>query len=240
MKRSSFGTKKTTLCWSSHSGHLLEQLNTQRNFETFCDVVVHVGDNSSFRAHRCILAASSAKLYTLMFSTSNECIMNVHLDGISVSGFKIMLEFIYTGMLNFDTDSITDVITTATYLEMPTVIRLCEEFANQRRTIDADVDKVEGSSNQQLGFAPIIEIAPIGSNTQSYAGRLEQSTVPAPTSSAWHSRVMSPANAADDYYSMFDSSFDQFYSTCKERSVPVCIDFPKYRHRTYTVCHYFL
>jgi len=198
---------------------LLEQLNAQRNFETFCDVVVHVGDNGSFSAHRCVLAASSAKLYTLMFSTSNDCSRNVQLDGVSVSGFKIVLEFIYTGILNFDTDTIKDVITAATYLEMPAVVRLCEEFSRSRRAVTDDDVKVEGSSSPQFNSATI---APTGSHSGSTAGRLEHSLIGG-TTSAWPTRFMPSAGTVDDYSSLFQTSFNQYYSSCKEHGIiPVC------------------
>lgn len=196
---------------------LLEQLNTQRNFETFCDVVVHVGDNGSFSAHRCILAASSAKLYTLMFSTSNDCTRTVHLDGITVSGFKIVLEFIYTGILNFDADTVMDVISAANYLEMPAVVRLCEEFANSRRAVEDDDIKVEGSNSRQFCSA---QTAPTESQSRLGAERLERSLM-APTTAAWSGRFMPSVDEA-----LFNASFDQYYSSCKERSIiSVCILF---------------
>ena len=213
------GTKNTKLFWS-HGVRLLEQLNAQRNFETFCDVVIHVGDNGSFSAHRCILAASSAKLYTLMFATSNDCSRNVHLDGVSVSGFKIVLEFIYTGILSFDTDTITDVITAATYLEMPAVVRLCEEFTNSRKAMDDNDVKVEGSSSLQFSLS---SAAPIGSHTRSSDGRLDHNLITG-ASSPWSSRFMPSGDIAEDYSSMFEASCGQYYSSCKERRViPVCI-----------------
>lgn len=197
---------------------LLEQLNAQRNFETFCDVVIHVGDNGSFSAHRCILAASSAKLYALMFSTSNDCTRTVHLDGITVSGFKIVLEFIYTGILNFDADTVMDVISAANYLEMPAVVRLCEEFANSRRAAEDDDIKVEGRKSLQFHS---VQTAPTESHSRLSAERLERSLMAPTTSSAWSGRYMPSVDEA-----LFNASFDQYYSSCKERSIiPVCILF---------------
>jgi len=191
----------------------LEQLNAQRNFETFCDVVIHVGDTGCFSAHRCILAASSAKLYTLMFSTSNDCTRSIHLDGITVSGFKIVLEFIYTGILNFDRDTVKDVISAAAYLEMPAVVRLCEEYANSGRTAsDKDV-KTEDSS--VLHFHPAIT----ASLPRSSSGRSEHSLIATENPPSWPGRFMPSMEE-----SMFETSFSQYYSSCKERGfIPVCI-----------------
>ena len=200
---------------------LLEQLNTQRNFETFCDVIVHVGNNASFSAHRCILAASSAKLYTLMFATSTDCTRNVHLDGISVSGFKIVLEFIYTGILSFDTDTITDVITAATYLEMPAVVRICEEFVNDRRVVDDSDIKFHGNSSSQIRSAPLAQPEAGGCHARALSGRLEHSSAPSATS-AWPGRFVPAADSVDDYFSVFESSsFDQYFSSCKERGINI-------------------
>jgi len=205
---------------------LLEQLNAQRNFETFCDVVVHVGNNARFSAHRCILAASSAKLYMLMFATPNDFSRNVHLDGISVSGFKIVLEFIYTGILSFDTDTISDVITAANYLEMPAVVRVCEEFVNGGGAVDDSDIKLQGNSSSPFKSTPVVQTEASGSRSQASSGRLEHSSAGAATS-AWPGRLMPAADAVEDYFSMFETSFDQYFSSCKERGinipVPVCI-----------------
>jgi len=199
----------------------LEQLNAQRTFETFCDVVIHVGNNASFGAHRCILAASSAKLCTLMFTMSNDCSRNVYLDEVSASGFKIVLEFIYTGILSFDTNTITDVLSTAAFLEMPLVVRVCEEFINSRRAMDGDDAKV----NSSLPFRPATVAQPDapGNHSRSMDGKLEHSLI-AGTTSAWNNRFLPSADPVDDCFSTFEASFDQYYSSCKERGImPVCI-----------------
>jgi len=206
---------------------LLEQLNAQRNFETFCDVVVHVGNTASFYAHRCILAASSAKLYTLMFATSGDCTRNVHLDGISVSGFRVVLEFIYTGILSFDTDTITDVITAATYLEMPAVVRVCEEFVSDGRVLDDNDVKLQGNSSSQFKSASVAQNETSGSQSRASSGMLEHSSAAGTTPSAWHGRSVPAADTDVDYFWMFETSFDQYFSSCKERGInipaPVCI-----------------
>lgn len=206
---------------------LLEQLNAQRNFETFCDVVIHVGNNASFSAHRCILAATSTKLYTLMFATSNDYMRSVHLDGISVSGFKIVLEFIYTGILSFDTDTVTDVITAATYLEMPAVVHMCEEFVNGGRAVDDSDIKLQGNSSSQFKSTPLVQTEASGSQSRASSGRLEHSFPAGVTHSAWPGRLMPSADVLEDYFSMFETSVDQCFSSCKERgtniSVPVMV-----------------
>lgn len=218
-KRCGFSTRNTKLFWS-HSVRLLEQLNAQRNFETFCDVVVHVGNNASFSAHRCILAASSAKLYTLMFATSHDCTRNVHLDGISVSGFKIVLEFIYTGILSFDADTITDVITAATFLEMPAVVRICEEFVSGRGAVDDNDIKLQENSSLQFKSTPVAQPEAGGSHSRASSGRFEHGSAAAVTS-AWPGRFMPAADSVEDYFSMFETSFDQYFSSCKERGINI-------------------
>jgi len=206
---------------------LLEQLNAQRNFETFCDIVVYIGNSASFSAHRCILAASSTKLYTLMFPSSSDRMTNVHLDGISVSGFKVVLEFIYTGILSFDIDSITDVITAATYLEMPDVVRICEEFVNGGRAVDNSDIKLQGNVSSHFKSTPVAQTEASGSQSQASSGRLEHSLPAGVTSFIWSNRFMPAADVLDDCFSMFETSSDQYFSSCKERStnvpVPVCI-----------------
>ncbi|XP_077016392.1 hypermethylated in cancer 2 protein [Tamandua tetradactyla] len=109
----------------SHSKQLLLQLNQQRTKGFLCDVIIMV-DNSIFRAHKNVLAASSIYFKSLVL---HDNLINLDTDMVSSSVFQQILDFIYTGRLlpsdqpaepNFST-----LLTAASYLQLPELAALC-------------------------------------------------------------------------------------------------------------------
>ncbi|XP_004716387.1 hypermethylated in cancer 2 protein [Echinops telfairi] len=109
----------------SHSKQLLLQLNQQRAKGFLCDVVIMV-ENSIFRAHKNVLAASSIYFKSLVL---HDNLINLDTDMVSSAVFQQILDFIYTGKLlpgdqpaepNFST-----LLTAASYLQLPELAALC-------------------------------------------------------------------------------------------------------------------
>lgn len=78
-----------------HSRQLLLQLNSQRTKGFLCDVIIVV-QNALFRAHKNVLAASSAYLKSLVV---HDNLLNLDHDMVSPAVFRLVLDFIYTGRL---------------------------------------------------------------------------------------------------------------------------------------------
>lgn len=76
-----------------HSRQLLLQLNSQRTKGFLCDVIIVV-QNALFRAHKNVLAASSAYLKSLVV---HDNLLNLDHDMVSPAVFRLVLDFIYTG-----------------------------------------------------------------------------------------------------------------------------------------------
>ncbi|ERE75500.1 hypermethylated in cancer 2 protein [Cricetulus griseus] len=109
----------------SHSKQLLLQLNQQRTKGFLCDVIIMV-ENSIFRAHKNVLAASSIYFKSLVL---HDNLINLDTDMVSSTVFQQILDFIYTGKLlpsdqpsepNFST-----LLTAASYLQLPELAALC-------------------------------------------------------------------------------------------------------------------
>ncbi|XP_007953619.1 hypermethylated in cancer 2 protein [Orycteropus afer afer] len=109
----------------SHSKQLLLQLNQQRTKGFLCDVIIMV-DNSIFRAHKNVLAASSIYFKSLVL---HDNLISLDTDMVSSTVFQQILDFIYTGRLlpgdqpaepNFST-----LLTAASYLQLPELAALC-------------------------------------------------------------------------------------------------------------------
>lgn len=83
-----------------HAQLILAQINKMRNGQHFCDVQLQVG-KETFKVHRLVLAASSpyfAALFTGGMKESSKDV--VQILGIEAGIFRILLDFIYTGMLS--------------------------------------------------------------------------------------------------------------------------------------------
>ena len=83
-----------------HAQLILAQINKMRNGQHFCDVQLQVG-KQTFKVHRLVLAASSpyfAALFTGGMKESSKDV--VEILGIEAGIFRILLDFIYTGMLS--------------------------------------------------------------------------------------------------------------------------------------------
>ncbi|KAM4794965.1 hypermethylated in cancer 1 protein [Rhinophrynus dorsalis] len=111
----------------SHARQLLLQLNTQRTKGFLCDVIIVV-QNALFRAHKNILAASSAYLKSLVV---HDNLINLDHEMVSPSIFRIILDFIYTGRLG-DAEPTSEqlfgaVLAAASYLQISDLVSLCKK-----------------------------------------------------------------------------------------------------------------
>lgn len=141
----------------SHGFHLLEQLNVQRYYGTFCDITVRV-DDVDYSAHRCILAASSAKLQSLIYSIRQEWNNVLVIKDVTPTAFQVVLDFIYTGSVRLMSSSVHDVLETARYLEIPDVEKVCLCYIDCMHS--EEERNVGNSANMRLmpELAPIAEV----------------------------------------------------------------------------------
>uniref|UniRef100_A0A8C4W9J3 HIC ZBTB transcriptional repressor 1 n=1 Tax=Gopherus evgoodei TaxID=1825980 RepID=A0A8C4W9J3_9SAUR len=110
----------------SHSRQLLLQLNTQRAKGFLCDVIIVV-QNALFRAHKNILAASSAYLKSLVV---HDNLLNLDHEMVSPGVFRLVLDFIYTGRLGEcepGEQGLGAVLAAASYLQVPALVALCKK-----------------------------------------------------------------------------------------------------------------
>lgn len=119
-----------------HSRQLLLQLNNQRTKGFLCDVIIVV-QNALFRAHKNVLAASSAYLKSLVV---HDNLLNLDHDMVSPAVFRLVLDFIYTGRLTDSVEaaaaaavapgaepSLGAVLAAASYLQIPDLVALCKK-----------------------------------------------------------------------------------------------------------------
>nr|XP_010345712.1 actin-binding protein IPP isoform X2 [Saimiri boliviensis boliviensis] len=111
-----------------HAQLILAQINKMRSGQHFCDVQLQVG-KETFKAHRLVLAASSpyfAALFTGGMKESSKDV--VPILGIEAAIFQILLDFIYTGIVNIGVNNVQELIVAADMLQLTEVVHLCCEF----------------------------------------------------------------------------------------------------------------
>ncbi|XP_037005402.1 actin-binding protein IPP isoform X2 [Artibeus jamaicensis] len=111
-----------------HAQLILAQINKMRNGQHFCDVQLQVG-KETFKVHRLVLAASSpyfAALFTGGMKESSKDV--VQILGIEAGIFQILLDFIYTGVVNISVNNVQELIVAADMLQLTEVVNLCCEF----------------------------------------------------------------------------------------------------------------
>ncbi|XP_053431272.1 actin-binding protein IPP isoform X3 [Nycticebus coucang] len=111
-----------------HAQLMLAQINSMRNGYHFCDVQLQVG-KETFQVHRLVLAASSpyfAALFTGGMKESSKDV--VQILGIEAGIFQVLLDFIYTGIVNISVNNVQELIVAADMLQLTEVVNLCCEF----------------------------------------------------------------------------------------------------------------
>ncbi|XP_061901179.1 zinc finger and BTB domain-containing protein 1 [Entelurus aequoreus] len=92
---------------SSHSEHVLQQLNNQREWGFLCDCLIAI-DDIYFRAHKAVLAACSS-YFRMMFIRDQQGAARLDLSNMQISAecFDLILQLMYLGRIvagNYDFD----------------------------------------------------------------------------------------------------------------------------------------
>ena len=116
-----------------HSDQILEQLNVQRYYAAFCDITVRVED-VDFKLHKCVLAASCAKLQGMLFNMRPECSNVLTMKDLSVNGFRCVVDYIYTGMLKLDAAYVHDILAASQFFEIREIEKYCLDFFKNSQT----------------------------------------------------------------------------------------------------------
>lgn len=117
---------------SDHYARLiLAQMNKMRLRTDFCDVGLRVGGRV-FRVHRLVLAASSPYFSALFSGRMSEADKDeVQILGVEAEVFEILVEFIYTGMINVSVENVQELIVAADMLQLAEVVSICGEFLRE-------------------------------------------------------------------------------------------------------------
>lgn len=118
------------VCFPGARAVVLDNLNRQREEGRLCDLSIHV-QGQVFRAHRCVLAASSPYFHdqVLLKNVTTVSLPSV-MDPVA---FESVLSSAYTGQLSIVHDDIVNYVTVASFLQMWHIVDKCTEILKRPR-----------------------------------------------------------------------------------------------------------
>ncbi|KAJ4934817.1 hypothetical protein JOQ06_007599, partial [Pogonophryne albipinna] len=172
---------------SSHYRQLLRELNEQRQHGILCDACVIV-EGKIFKAHKNVLLASSRYFKTLYCQVKKGADPHLqttvtHLDIVTATGFKAILDFMYSAHLALTSKNVIEVMSAASYLQMTDIVQACHSFIKAALDISIRSEMADELTDFEMGAVAAAALASIMS------GR---------STSPWLVRRTSPANSSGD------------------------------------------
>ncbi|XP_056289540.1 zinc finger and BTB domain-containing protein 22 [Pseudoliparis swirei] len=118
------------VCFPGARAAVLDNLNRQREEGRLCDLSIQV-QGQVFRAHRCVLAASSPYFHdqVLLKNVTTVSLPSV-MDPVA---FESVLSSAYTGQLSIVHEDIVNYVTVASFLQMWHIVDKCTEILKRPR-----------------------------------------------------------------------------------------------------------
>ncbi|XP_057714551.1 uncharacterized protein zbtb46 isoform X2 [Corythoichthys intestinalis] len=209
---------------SSHYRQLLRELNEQRQHGILCDACVIV-DGKIFKAHKNILLGSSRYFKTLYCqvkkgSEPHHQTTVTHLDIVTATGFKAILDFMYSAHLALTSKNVIEVMSAASYLQMTDIVQACHSFIKAALDISirsemadeladfemgavvtAGIGAGGGSGGGGVGLTGAGVVAGLGLGGGGIVGMASEalaSIMSGRSTSPWLARRTSPANSSGD------------------------------------------
>ncbi|OXA64020.1 kelch-like protein 9 [Folsomia candida] len=126
----------------THTGILLSGLNNLRSRNLLVDVTL-IADGQSFEAHRVVLASISDYFRSMFTSDVRESnLKEITLEGVSARGIQYLLDYAYTSRLSLNLLNIQDVLSTASHVQVTTVVEACSSYLQEQLDLENCVDIV--------------------------------------------------------------------------------------------------
>ncbi|CAF92965.1 unnamed protein product [Tetraodon nigroviridis] len=116
----------------SHSDHVLQQLNNQREWGFLCDCLIAIGD-IYFRAHKAVLAACSS-YFRMMFIRDQQGAGRLDLSNMQISAecFDLILQLMYLGRIVVGSYEFQELRASMVHLQMYYIPDSLEELRDLR------------------------------------------------------------------------------------------------------------
>ncbi|XP_026187658.1 zinc finger and BTB domain-containing protein 46 isoform X3 [Mastacembelus armatus] len=207
---------------SSHYRQLLRELNEQRQHGILCDACVIV-DGKIFKAHKNVLLGSSRYFKTLYCQVKKGAEPHhqttvTHLDIVTATGFKAILDFMYSAHLALTSKNVIEVMSAASYLQMTDIVQACHSFIKAALDISIRSEMADELADFEMGAVAAAGIGGGGGGGVGIAGpggvagaslggggaivgmasEALASIMSGRSTSPWLARRTSPANSSGD------------------------------------------
>uniref|UniRef100_A0A668U947 Zinc finger and BTB domain-containing protein 46 n=1 Tax=Oreochromis aureus TaxID=47969 RepID=A0A668U947_OREAU len=184
---------------SSHYRQLLRELNEQRQHGILCDACVIV-DGKIFKAHKNVLLGSSRYFKTLYCQVKKGAEPHhqttvTHLDIVTATGFKAILDFMYSAHLALTSKNVIEVMSAASYLQMTDIVQACHSFIKAALDISIRSEMADELADFEMGA---VAAAGLGGGGVGMASEALASIMSGRSTSPWLARRTSPANSSGD------------------------------------------
>lgn len=115
------------VCSDSHNQNILRNLDRLRKRDLLCDITLVV-ENVHFKAHKALLAASSAYFSNML--TAEDQLHQYQLDGMTPVIFATVLEFIYNARVLVEDGSTENLLAAARLIEVSELVRVLTELTS--------------------------------------------------------------------------------------------------------------
>ena len=141
---------------ADHNEETLAILNTHRRSKLLCDVILVV-DDEEFPAHRGVLAANS-QFFLALFTTEmlEKDKGRTKLSNVGVEELGSILEFMYTGQIQINSDNVFQLLEASNFLLVVKVREACCQFLESMLDVEnclAILSIADMFSCDPLGFA---------------------------------------------------------------------------------------
>ncbi|KAK2153771.1 hypothetical protein NP493_2262g00003 [Ridgeia piscesae] len=104
---------------------LCQTLNTLRESSMFCDVIIRASNGHMFKAHTCILAASSSVLKAQLLKSQHY----VNMSNITERMWQVLLQFMYSGTVEIvGAVEIPSIVEIGKQLQLTELVIVCEDL----------------------------------------------------------------------------------------------------------------
>ncbi|TNN34928.1 Zinc finger and BTB domain-containing protein 46 [Liparis tanakae] len=154
-RASQMNNRKEDMEISSHYRQLLRELNEQRQHGILCDACVIV-DGKIFKAHKNVLLGSSRYFKTLYCQVKkgaepHHMTTVTHLDIVTATGFKAILDFMYSAHLALTSKNVIEVMSAASYLQMTDIVQACHGFIKAALDISIRSEMADELADFEMG-----------------------------------------------------------------------------------------
>ncbi|XP_056619918.1 zinc finger and BTB domain-containing protein 1 [Triplophysa dalaica] len=141
----------------SHSEHVLQQLNNQREWGFLCDCCISIGD-IYFRAHKAVLAACSS-YFRMMFIRDQQATARFDLSNMQISAecFDLILQLMYLGRIAVDHYEFEELKSSMAYLQMYYIPDSLEDLRDIRTSnLTPSSSASSSSSSSSLSSSSVV------------------------------------------------------------------------------------